>query len=218
MLSQNIMEKQLVNRSKLTLRYAFPTDRTRGIPAYLLAIDEFQDILQDNVPVMEQCLSHAPQTYKRQIYSGTPKSLDNHLEYYRANMSTQGEWVVPCDGCNHWNILGEKNIGKESLICEKCGKKLNPMCERAQWANMCEYDPVKEAVGKLPHPQLMVPWLNWKKDILYNYENYSREKFYNEVLGISYDSGLRPLTTQQVRDCCNPDVSMQDLSTMSMSG
>ena len=212
MLSQNILEKQLVNRSKLTLRYAYlNADRTRGIPAYLLAIDEFQDILQDNVPVMQQCLSHAPQSLKREIYSGTPKSLDNHLEYYRANLSTQGEWVVPCNACNHWNVLGEKNIGKKWLCCEKCGKQINPMDERAQWANMTKYDPVKTPWESYRIPQLMVPWLNWEKDILYNYENYPREKFYNEVLGISYDSGLRPLTTQQLRDACNPDVSMLEL-------
>jgi hypothetical protein len=209
MLSQNILEKQLVNRSKLTLRYAYlNADRTRGIPAYLLAIDEFQDILQDNVPVMQQCLSHAPQSLKREIYSGTPKSLDNHLEYYRANLSTQGEWVVPCNACNHWNVLGEKNIGKNWLCCEKCGKQINPMDERAQWANMVKGDVPWESYRI---PQLMVPWLNWKKDILYNYENYSREKFYNEVLGISYDSGLRPLTTQQLKDVCNPDVTMMEL-------
>lgn len=209
MLSQNVLEKQFVNRSKLTLRYAYlNADRTRGIPAYLLAVDEFQDILQDNVPVMQQCLSHAPQTLKREIYSGTPKSLDNHLEYYRANLSTQGEWVVPCNACNHWNVLGEKNIGKNWLCCEKCGKQINPMDERAQWANMVQRETPWESYRI---PQLMVPWLDWKRDIIYNYENYPRDRFYNEVLGISYDSGLRPLTTQQLMDACNPEVSMRKL-------
>ena len=208
MLSQNILEKQLVNRSKLTMRYAYlNADRTRGIPAYLLAIDEFQDILLDNVPVMEQCLSHAPQSFKRQIYSGTPKSLDNNLEYFRANLSTQGEWVIPCDACNFWNVLGEKNIGKHFLACEKCARQLNPMHERAQWANMVMDAPWES----YRIPQLMVPWLDWKKDILYNYENYPREKFYNEVLGLSYDSGLRPLTTTQLKDHCHDHISMQDL-------
>jgi hypothetical protein len=210
MLSQNLLEKQFINRSKLTMRYAFlNADRTRGIPAYLLAIDEFQDILLDNVPVMEQCLSHAPQSFKRQIYSGTPKSLDNNLEYFRANLSTQGEWVVPCEACNHWNILGEKNIGKNFLQCEKagCNRQIYPMHPKAQWANM-----VREAPWESYRiPQLMVPWLDWKKDIIYNYENYPREKFYNEVLGLSYDSGLRPLTMQQLKDVCLDNVSMRNL-------
>jgi hypothetical protein len=213
MLSQNIFEKQFVNWSKLTLRYAYlNADRTRGIPAHLLEIDEFQDVLQDNVPVIEQCLSHAPKHLKRQLYSGTPKSLDNHLEYYRANLSTQGEWVVPCDAHGgetgrYWNVLGEKNIGKRGLVCEKCHRLIDPMHPDAQWMNM-----VKEAPWESYRiPQLMVPWVDWNHDILHNYEHYPREKFYNECLGLSYDSGLRPLTLRQLKDVCRDDIDMTEL-------
>jgi hypothetical protein len=56
-------------------------------------------------------------------------------------------------------------------------------------------------------PQLMVPWRSWD-EIWLDYGRYDRAKFYNEVLGISYDSGLRPLTRQQVKDCCHPDITM----------
>ena len=216
MLSQNILEKQLVNRAKITLRYAFlNADRTRGIPAWLLALDELQDILADNIPVIEQCTSHAPEKFKRFIYSGTPKGLDNPLEYYRSgvakdgrSMSTQGEWVVPCDrhggeGGRHWNVLGEKNIGRKGLICEKCGGLINPRHEDSQWAQMIA-DGIFESYRI---PQLMVPWRPWD-EILLDYSRYSRDKFYNEVLGISYDSGLRPLTSGQVKDCCNAEMTM----------
>lgn len=215
-LQQNVFEKQFVNRSKITLRYAFlNADRTRGIPAYALFLDELQDILGDNIPVIEQCTSHAPEQMKRFIYAGTPKSLDNIIEYYRSgttkegrSMSTMGEWVVPCDahggeGGRYWNILGEKNIGKTGLICEKCGKRIHPMCDDAQWANQVA-DGIYESYRI---PQLMIPWKPWD-EILLDYTRYSRDRFYNEVLGISYDSGLRPLTRQQVKDCCNPEVSM----------
>jgi Phage terminase large subunit gpA, ATPase domain len=208
MLSQNILVKQFVNRSKITLRYAFlNADRTRGIPAWLLEIDEFQDILTDNLPVVEQCLSHAPEKWKRYIYAGTPKSLDNNLEYLRSRYSTQGEWVVPCDHHTprYWNILGEKNIGKRGLVCEKCHNLINSQHADAQWAAMVEDAPYEN----YRIPQLMVPWKSWDEIIL-NYEHYSRDKFYNEVLGISYDSGLRPLTLQQVKACCNPDIHIAD--------
>lgn len=214
MLSQNIFEKQFVNRSKITLRYAFlNADRTRGIPAHALYGDEFQDILSDNVPVMEQCTSHAPEDMRRYLYSGTPKTLDNNIEEYRSRRSTQGEWVIPCDSCGSsagagrfWNILGEKNIGKKFLICENCGKQINPMHPDAQWAWMIEEAPFES----YRIPQLMVPWIDWE-ELVYNYNHYPRAKFYNEVLGISFDSGLRPLTLQQIRACCNEDVHMGDL-------
>jgi hypothetical protein len=215
-LQQNVFEKQFVNRSKITLRYAFlNADRCRGIPAWGLFIDELQDILGDNIPVIEQATSHAPEAWQRFIYAGTPKSLDNVIEYYRSGtskgrpMSTMGEWVVPCDcksgeGGRYWNVLGEKNIQRRGLSCERCGKIMNPMHADAQWAHM-QKDGIFEAYRI---PQLMVPWRKWE-EIYLDYGRYPREKFYNEVLGISYDSGLRPLTRAQVRECCNPAVTMR---------
>jgi Phage terminase large subunit (GpA) len=218
MLSMNIFEKQFVNRAKITLRYAFlNADRTRGIPAWCLAMDELQDILSDNIPVIEQCTSHAPERFKRFIYAGTPKGLDNSIEYYRSGvskdgrpMSTQGEWVVPCDACGskegagrYWNVLGEKNMGRTGLICEKCGKPINPAHPDSQWATMVQ-DGIFESYRI---PQLMVPWRSWD-EIMLDYSRYPRDKFYNEVLGISYDSGMRPLTLGQIKDCCNPNVTM----------
>lgn len=215
MLSQNIFEKQFVNRSKITLRYAFlNADRARGIPAHKLLVDEIQDILADNIPVIEQCLSHAPEDWKRYTYSGTPKTLDNVIEEYWTNRSTQSEWVVPCDcqggeGGRFWNILGEKNIGRKHLICEKCGKQIFPMCDDAQWARQVDWHPQHSPFEGFRIPQLMVPWLDWD-ELLYNYEHYPRNKFYNEVLGVSFDTGLRPLTSAQIRANCNENVYMVD--------
>lgn len=214
-LQQNVFEKQFINRSKITMRYAFlNADRTRGIPAWGLFLDEIQDILGDNIPVIEQSLSHAPDQWKRYIYAGTPKSLDNVIEFYRANLSTQGEWVVPCDSCGssagagrYWNVLGEKNIGKKSLICEKCGKEISAQHPDAQWAFMVDWHERDAPFESYRIPQLMVPWKPWN-EILLDYELYPRDKFYNEVLGISFDSGLRPLTRSQVKAVCNPDVRM----------
>lgn len=216
-LQQNVFEKQFVNRSKITLRYAFlNADRTRGIPAWCLCVDELQDILSDNIPVIEQCTSHAPENWKRFLYAGTPKGLDNVLEYYRSGtskgraMSTMGEWVVPCDHCGssagagrYWNVLGEKNIQRRGLSCERCGQSLNPQHQDAQWAAMQE----EGIFESYRIPQLMVPWRSWE-EIWLDYGRYDRTRFYNEVLGISYDSGLRPLTRQQVKECCNDKVTM----------
>lgn len=210
-LQQNVFEKQFVNRSKITLRYAFlNADRTRGIPAWLLLLDELQDILGDNIPVIEQCTAHAPEAWKSFCYAGTPKGLDNIIEYYRSGtskgrpMSTVGEWAVPCDRCGsadgagrYWNILGEKNMQRRGLSCEKCGEPIDAMHEDAQWAQM-HSDGIFESYRI---PQLMVPWRSWD-EIWLDYGRYDRAQFFNEVLGISYDSGLRPLTRDQVKECC----------------
>lgn len=216
MLSQNVLEKQFVNRSKITLRYAYlSADRTRGVPAHQLLIDEIQDILSDNIPVIEQCTSHSPEELKRYVYSGTPKTLDNVIEDYWENRSTQNQWAVPCDctggdAGRYWNILGEKNIGTKYLICEHCGKQLHSMSEGAQWAASTAWHPKHAPFEGFRIPQLMVPWLDWR-ELLYTFNHYPRNKFYNEVLGISFDTGLRPLTTAEVRNNCNTNVRMADV-------
>lgn len=212
-MSDNIFLKKFVNRSQIVLRYAFHNaDRTRGIPADLVLLDEIQDIITDNIPVIEQCASHSP--YKIFIYAGTPKSYDNAIEHYWQKFSTQNEWVVPCDctggeGGRYWNILGEENIGLKSLICHRCGKQLFAMHEDAQWASMnpsirkSEENPngLEEPYEGFRIPQLMVPWIPWH-EILDNRKKYPRNQFYNEVLGLSFDTGIRPLTRQHLIDNC----------------
>jgi hypothetical protein len=213
-LLQNVLERKLVNRSQITLRFAFlNADRVRGIPADKILIDEFQDVLLDNVPVIEECASHS--AYKLFEYSGTPKSLDGALEYYFTRYSTQNEWVVPCrkhgtpkdPSSWYWNVLDEDNIGREGLICDKCGSLIDASDDDCRWAAMNPKPNVEKPFEGYRIPQLMVPWIEWS-DILDKQRKYSRAKFHNEVLGRSYDSGTRPLTRQDVMDNCRDDLSM----------
>jgi hypothetical protein len=218
-LSDNVFLKKFINRSQVTLRYCYMSaDRVRGIPADVLCVDELQDILTDNIPVIEQCLSHSP--YKIFMYSGTPKSLDNTIEYYWTEFSTQNEWVVPCHKHSimtgggktskvYWNVLGEQNIGKESLVCDRCHEQIIPDDPQSQWVAM---NP--GIIHRIPKPyegfripQIMVPWIPWA-EIIQNQLTYPRAKFYNEVLGLSYDSGTRPLTRRDVMDNCDPNIHL----------
>lgn len=223
-LTNAVFHKKFINYSQIRLRYAYLTaDRVRGIPADLITVDEIQDILVDNLPVIEECASHSD--WKLFIYSGTPKSLDNTLEYYWANFSTQNEWIVPCkrhgtpkDASSwHWNVLDEDNIGKKGLICDKCHEPIDPYCPEAQWAALnpqTETNKEKVAFEGYRIPQLMVPWILLREEgwaeILQKQERYSRQKLYNEVLGISYDSGTRPITRGQLKACCKENIQLGD--------
>ena len=217
-LSDNIFLKKFVNRSQLTLRYAYHNaDRVRGIPADLILVDEVQDIITDNLPVIEECASHS--IYKLFLYSGTPKSLDNPLEKYWTEQSTQNEWVVPCEHHGvpgdpstwHWNILGEGNIGLGGLVCSKCGKPIVAMHPHAQWASMnpSVFGRLKQPFEGYRIPQLMVPWLDWH-ELLDKRTKQSPTVFNNEVLGLSYDSGNRPLTRQDIIANCSPGLLMTE--------
>lgn len=218
-LNQAVFFKKFINFSQIRLRYAYLTaDRVRGIPADLIEIDEIQDILVDNIPVIENSAFHS--NYKIFRYSGTPKSMDNTLEHYWTEYSTQNEWIVPCERHGtpknktyHWNILDEDNIGKEGLVCDQCGEAISAAHPEAKWAALNPVTPNnKEAVTFEGYriPQIMVPWVDWQ-EILEAQEQYSRALFYNEKLGLSYDSGVRPITRAQLKNCCQSQIRLGDI-------
>lgn len=213
-LTDNVFEKMAINRSAIKLRYAFlNADRCRGISSDLICLDEIQDILLDNIPVIEESASHSP--FKKFIYSGTPKTQDNPIHVFWENHSTMNEWAVPCEmhgtknhpGSWHWNILDEKNIGLKSLICDKCGSQIYANHPKAAWVQTGSPDTSQNIYEGFRIPQLMVPWIDWQ-DIISKKEQYPRPKFFNEVLGISFDSGQRPLTRQDIMDNCDPDMKL----------
>lgn len=217
-LSDNVFLKKFVNRSQITLRYCYQSaDRVRGIPADVICIDELQDILTDNIPIIEECASHS--IFKIFMYSGTPKSLDNPLEWYWQEFSTQNEWVVPCHRHSiqtpkgmskvYWNVLGENNIGPESLVCDRCEKPISAADDMAQWASMNPniINLIPKPYEGFRIPQIMVPWISWD-EIIQKQTTYSRPRFHNEVLGLSYDTGTRPLTRQDLIDNCDPGIHL----------
>lgn len=198
--SQQVLERGFTNGSMCFLRAAFLTaDRVRGISTYMLCLDEIQDLLTSNIPVIEECLSHAPDPIE--IMSGTPKTADNPIEMYWQH-SSQCEWLVPCDRHTprHWNYLDEKNIGLKGPICNKCGGAINP--KDGQWV---AFNSTRDIMGYRIN-QLMVPWYQneskWK-DLIWKRENLSKGNFYNECLGISFDSASKPISRVELLACCS---------------
>lgn len=234
-LTDNVFLKKFLNRSQITLRYAFHNaDRTRGIPADKILLDEIQDIITDNIPVIEQCAAHSP--YRLFTYAGTPKSYDNALEKFWVDQSTQNEWVVPChehqarNGVGtsgiHWNILGEENIGAEGIVCELCGRRIAAFDPMSQWVstNSIVRQKLSQPFEGYRIPQLMVPWIKWS-ELLDVQRTYPKHRFHNEVLGLSYDTGTRPLMRQDVIDNCwtpgrdtDPEIAMSPEALRKIKG
>lgn len=176
-------------------------------------IDELQDMIMDNLPVIAQCLSHSKYQYHR--YAGTPKSFDNTIEQYWQN-TTQNEWMVPCSGCSSetgkkWNFLDIKNVGKHGPICKFCGKKLD--ISSGQWQSTVK----SKRMRGYRIPQLMVPWIReWDGDpwktLVHEMEIYPEAQFYNEILGLSYDNAAKPVTRADIAMNCDPNCHFLDLS------
>lgn len=200
--STQVFEKGFTNGAFIFLRSAFfSADRARGISADLLCIDEIQDMIMGNIPVIAQCLSHSKHQY--QVFAGTPKSFDNTIQHVWETTS-QNEWMVKCTGCNKWNYLDLRNIGKFGPICKKCGKDLD--VTKGQWQKAvpdCMWEGYRI-------PQLMVPWIAEKnsdawKSLVHQMETYPESQFYNEVLGMSFDNAAKPITRADILQNCSDD-------------
>lgn len=213
--STQVFEKGFTNGAFIFLRSAFfSADRARGISADLLTIDELQDMIMSNIPVIAQCLSHSK--YQYQVFAGTPKSFDNTIQQVWETTS-QNEWMVKCRACNKWNYLDIKNIGKHGPICKKCGRDLD--VTNGQWMTG-----KKDSMWQgYRIPQLMVPWIAHKgsdpwKSLVHQMETYPESQFYNEVLGMSFDNAAKPITRADILECCSDSVKfIRDPLAMSAS-
>lgn len=211
--TQNVQTKRWLNQSKIVLRSVYRNaDRVRGISADVLGVDELQDILTDNLPVIEETLFHCEQPQGPvSVYAGTPKTFDNPLEFYWRKYSSRNEWMTKCEGCNFWNVIEEQNISPTGLICRKCSKPINPADGKAQWVRWGSEDAEWEGF-RLPQP--IVPYayhdrpemfaLKWQ-GLLAKQKRYPRPRFYNEVMARSYDAGTKPVTEEEIRKCCDPE-------------
>lgn len=202
-LSNNVLLQILGNGSEMSLSYADDDpDRVRGITADRELIDEVQDILYDAViPVVKECMANSDHGYV--IYAGTPKSMENTIEYIWKN-STQSEWIMKCPGCGSWQYVdSSRSIGRNGVVCVKCDKPLNP--REGMWY---DFNPNARVKGfHISQPILPrnneVP-MRWQR-ILEKLENYTETKFKNEVLGVSDSIGSRYISQDELLELCDPD-------------
>lgn len=205
-------QKEFMNRSFFNFRSCYMTaDGCRGISAHHLMIDEIQDIISDNIPVLEECQSHYGwETGLRfRSYAGTPKTNNNALTR-RYRQSAQFEWMTRCEACNHWNYPDAKIIGLTSYICTRCGKSIDPH-QTGRWI-VLNREKLDSCWG-FRIPQMIVPFKT-HADIYQKMTdpNISQLRFHNEVMGLPYDEGEIVLTEADLRRACLPAGVMKDLS------
>jgi hypothetical protein len=164
----------------------------------MVTIDEIQDIDIDFVPVILECAATFP-TNKIVMFCGTPKTLDNGIEYYWSKESTMCEWMVKCTACGKWNGTGISNIGtiKKGYVCAGCSTSLD--IRLGQWVQ----GKSNATYAGYHINQIMTPYTHKDWGELHRkYREYSLAKFMNEVLGESFDSGVKPITRDQLLKCC----------------
>ena len=206
----SVMVRQLTNGSRLEFGYCQNgADRIRGTSVDEISWDEIQDIPWEIMPVIEQCLSASK--WRLQKYCGTPKTLDNAMEYLW-HKSSQCEPVVICEHCKKDNVPSDpdetmKMISRDGPICMYCKRLLG--INNIVNARFVSFNKSKENEFEGYHiPQIFIynNLINdrWK-DIWNSYEDYmgrsgGKAYFVNEVLGISYDKGAKLITQSELND------------------
>lgn len=220
-LSDRVLHKQFTNGSEMLFTYALDdAERLRGPSTDRNLFDEVQDLLHDPVIIVgNETLSESD--YQFETYAGTPKSMENTIEYLW-EFSTQTEWVIKCDACGkHQYIDTDKCIGKNGPECLHCRSPLDP--RKGQWIDMNPPGKDENVVTKLKGfhiNQLMMPsnvpksMVNHGQDmvdradrrwarILRKYEETPNPAvFKNEVLGVSDAIGMRLISVEELEALC----------------
>ncbi len=208
-LTDQVYMKEFANGSTVWLRHCFDQgDNIRGLSVDHLYIDEVQDILPDAIPVIQetQFASEHAVTW----FTGTPKTFSNTIEALWQD-STKAEWIIKCNHCGTYQILGIPNITDKELICRKC--KMNLTSEDIGAGFWKEMNPGKPLKG-FHITQMMSPRAKMVsqdgKGVYQKMLNYPTAKFYNEVLGLSYENADKLITDVMLDDIMDNDEVLYD--------
>ena len=212
--NDSVLSKVFSNDSRIDLRGAYlSADRIRTMTADMLYFDEFQDLIPDLIPAIEEVLSsaympelaEAKRKYPPKVrYLGTAKTGRDPLTFYYERYSTHFEWAIPCYNHTptHWNLIREDNIGLEGLICDKCGKPINVNDEKAHWVSTEVRNPKEKTIAGWRVPQVIVPISDWS--VIIDKRNRYADQFYTDVLALPFEQGSVPLTEQDMEAVCDP--------------
>ena len=206
----SVMQKSFKNGSELWFSFALlSVDRIRGLSVDAIRLDEVQDLNPEFLDIVRECMSASER--RSEMYAGTSKTIDNLIEQLRLQ-SSQAEWFMKCEFCNHWNIPTVEGSGPglgvmdmivtEGLCCAKCHKLLEP--EKGLWVHK-----YVERVKYFPGyhvPQVIAPVhyanpKNWKA-LLVKRELLPPAVFVNEVLGEACDEGQRLVSQTEIKEVC----------------
>ena len=206
----SVMQKSFKNGSELWFSFAkLSVDRIRGLAVDGIRVDEIQDLNPEFLDIVRECMSASER--RSEMYAGTSKTVDNVIEQLRLQ-SSQAEWFMKCEFCNHWNIptiegsgagLGVLDmIRPDGFSCAKCHRLLQP--EKGFWVHKNE-----DKAASFPSyhvPQVIAPVhyaneKNWRA-LLIKRELVSPATFINEVLGEACDEGQRLVSLTELKDVC----------------
>jgi hypothetical protein len=190
-----------------------------SVDAGLLVLDEFDDMIQKHISVMEKRIGASKDKHMRK--AGTPSVFEYgiHAEYLR---SDQHEYHLKCRKCGKWqapdwikNIRPEPTREKSapdpksvSLVCEDCGGTLDR--DGGKWVAMNPGAKVRGYhVSKLifKSTDLNALWREYRDTI-------NMQDFYNGNLGLPWAVAGGKLDDQKLDACRRSKIEEDELKKM----
>lgn len=209
-----LKHRQLTNKSEAYFRSCYlSVESSRGITAEGLHVDEFQDMIPENIGVLEHCQDRIDDWKFFRLFTATPYSRMNYASqcYYD---SSQFEWMVECQHCGHWNMLDEDLIGAHFYECHQCHKEVYPKdCDHGKWIAL-NPTRIPYSVG-YRIPQIISPTKD-HGDLLRAKTNTLKPhyQFLNESLGLPSEEGNVQLTEAELKMAClthKPNMTLPEI-------
>lgn len=194
----NVYEKVYTNQSKIYFRAITQLESIRGIAVKKNMFDEVQDIPTDSLPVIMETMSGQEEA-SEVWYAGTPKSIGNTIE----TLWQKSKKISPifiCDSGHH-TVPSLEHIEPKGLTCPKCKSIID--VRQAYFKSMGKQD---AEISGFWIPQIALPLHteNPEKwgDLYRKKLNYPKEKFLNEIMGISAGEGIYLISENDLKMCC----------------
>ena len=213
----NVNEKTYANGSHLNSVSCFNSPRRAlGKPKDFCVYDETQDLNYDFIPQIRETLGSSK--YKWESFFGTARGLDNTIEEL-FDQSCRYEWHMRCRWCGHDNVpIGEdalRMIQPAGLGCANCSTNaLHRPLRVNEGIWIPTYDSRVGIFDGYHVPQTIVADRVEDRENyleiyhkLHGVEAYSAARFQQEVLGISSESGGRPVSPEQLRKASILDIT-----------
>lgn len=211
----NLNYKEYPNGAMIELiRVLTSTAAARGKMGDELLYDEYQLFDPDFEPDIEQIQTVSQMPVR--IYAGTSTHLDSPLEH-RYQGSSQGVWFTRThysgdDTAKRWIDTSDPDqvipiIQPQGPTCPHTGHLLDMTngCWVHKQQGMMELNRIGIHIPQLIIPNLVNSTKGWLK-IFTEFQDYPRDKFLQEVLGIPTEAGSREITEADLKNIClNPD-------------
>ncbi len=198
----NASSLQVSNGSVIFMRaIGTRVNSARGISAKSIIVDEIQDIPKGHLDVIMESAANFPSD-SNYLFLGTCKGEEN-LMYQLFLDTCQNEWIIPCEACGNDNPpigLEHVDLQMEYLFCSICKEPIDAL--KGRWV------PQNTECQRTGYriPRLIDPRTNWRTSasdgILDKYENYTRDRFLNEVMCLPNVSGQALITRQELESFC----------------